>query len=216
MLFAAHPGYAQVSDSPGEERASLGGERSFFLDGVYGGIGIAAYGYRGALRQNPTNNVLKYVTAAHPSVHLGVDRRMGRYDQYGLDLRIGYNRVSGQVSGTAQAPFTFQSHLVSVEGTGMYSLPYIQQDLLRVFAGGGPLLTLAPSFSENPPDGYTVDAGGTGVTGALVGGLLIHDTFRIGVRLPTSSTLTFVSPSQTIRPTPDILGFVELTYRFGI
>jgi hypothetical protein len=220
VLFTAYPGYAQVGRdgrmSPGADRASPEHQRSFFLDGVYGGIGATAYGYRGALRQNPNNNVLKYVTAAQPSVHLGVDRRMGRYEQYGLDLYIGYNRVAGQVSGADGAPFTFQSHLVSIEATGMYSLPYIRQDLLRVFAGGGMLLTLAPSFSANPPSGYSVDANGGRMAGTLVGGLLIRDVFRIGIRLPTSSTLAFASLDQTIRPTPDILGFVELTYRFEL
>lgn len=217
MLCIAYPGYAQMgSDSLGDERAPSKPQRSFFLDGVYGGIGATAYGYRGPLRQNPNNNILKYVTAAQPSVHVGVDRRMGPYKQYGLDLRIGYNQVAGQVSGAAGAPFTFQSHLVSMETTGMYSLPYIQQDLLRVFAGGGVLLTLAPSFSENPPRGHSVDARGGRMAGTLVGGLLIRDVFRIGLRLPTSSTLAFASFDRAIRPTPDILGFVALTYRFEL
>lgn len=216
-LLVALPGYAQVDSSPpAPDGAPPASERTLFLDAVHGGIGATAYGYRGALRQNPNNNVLKYITAAQPSVHLGVDRRMGRYKQYGLDLRIGYNWVAGQVSGADGTPFTFRSHLVSIEATGTYALPYIQQDLLRVFAGGGLLLTLAPSFSANPPSGYSVDANGERIASILIGGLLIRDIFRIGIRLPTSSTLAFTSLDQTIRPTPDILGFVELTYRFEL
>ena len=217
MALLVLPGFAQDTSQPlPTDDPSTVDTQSFFLDGIYGGVGVTAYGYRGALRQNPNDNVLKYVTAAQPSVHFGVDRRMGQYQQYTVDLRIEYNGISGQVSGTADAPFTFDAHLLSIETIGAYSLPYIQQDLLRVFAGGGLLVTMAPSFSENPPGGYTVNSDGSQIAGSLTGGLLIHDTFRVGVRLPTSSTLIFVSPDQTIHPTPDILGFVELTYRFGL
>lgn len=213
-LLVAFPGYAQ---EPGDALAadtSSSQTRSFFLDGMTVGIGMMAYGYQGALRQNPNDNVLKYLTAAQPSFQVGVDRRMGRYEQYGLDVHLAYTPISGQVSG-ADAPFTFQSHLVSTEITGMYSLPYIQQDLLRVFAGGGVLWTLVPSFSDNPPGGYNLDAANGQIAGSLVGGLLIHDVFRVGIRLPTSSTLVFASSDRTIHPTPDILGFMQLTYRFA-
>ena len=214
-LLVAFPTYAQEPGDGLVADTSSSPTRSFFLDGVTVGMGIMAYGYQGALRQNPTNNPLKYLTAAQPSLQIGVDRRMGRYEQYGVDVHLEYTPLSGQVSGTG-APFTFQSHLVSTEITGMYSLPYIQQDLLRVFAGGGVLLTLAPSFSDNPPRGYNLDSGNGRVAGSLVGGLLILDVFRVGIRLPTSSTLAFASSDRTIHPTPDILAFVQLTYRFSL
>ncbi|MES3630496.1 MAG: hypothetical protein PPP56_10060 [Longimonas sp.] len=210
LLFA--PAQAQGLQGLGVEEDEEEASGSPFIHGVKIGFGINTY--QGDLSRNPNNNVLKYATSANPSAMVGVDWRFGEFEQYGLNTTLQYNRVAGKTTGQ-NVPLEFTNNLLALDFTADYDLPYIQQGLFRVFLGGGPLFVIEPTYENFPTDDDRFDELGSRVTGSFVAGVSMFDTFRIGVRVPTSGMIDGHTGIDGVKR-PDYVGFIDITYRFDL
>ena len=192
----------------GEAQEEVSGES--FIHGIKIGVGINTY--QGDLSRNPGNNILKYVSSANPSIGVALDRRLGEFDQYGLNVGLQYHRIDGRTTGQ-NAPIEFTNNLLGLDVTADYDLPYVRQGLFRVFVGGGPLFLIAPTYENFPEGDSRFEELGSRVTGSFVGGVSFFDTFRMGVRVPTTGWLDGHTGIDGVER-PDYMGFVEITYRF--
>jgi len=203
----------QVFEDSAQDESASGGENAPFVHGLTIGAGINTY--QGDLSRNPNNNILKYVSAANPSVFVKADRRFGQFQQFGLNAELQYNRISGSTTSGGNEPLEFSNNLLGLDITADYDLPYVRQGLFRVFLGGGPLFMIAPSYSSNFPESdERFDPLGTRVTASFVAGVSFFDTFRIGVRIPTSDFLDGHTGIDGVKR-PDYVGFVGVTHRFN-
>lgn len=183
-----------------------------FIHGVYVGVGLNTY--QGDLDSNPNNNILKHLGSANIDVAVGIDKRFGEFGQYGIGLTASFDRVTGQNIRNLE----FTNNLVSLEVTGEYELPYIKQGLLRVFAGGGPMLVVSPTYSgfpEQDAPNYEFRELGTRVVGSIVAGVIIVDKVRIGARITTTDFLDGHTGLDRQGPI-DMLSFINIGYRFDL
>lgn len=213
LLLMPTQAMGQAEGVFGEESTSDEGGDTPFVHGLTIGAGINTY--QGDLSRNPNNNILKYVSSANPAFFVRADRRFGNYQQFGLNTELQYNRISGKTTSGGDTPLEFSNNLLALDITADYDLPYVRQGLFRVFLGGGPLFMIAPSYSSNfPEEDERFDPLGTRVTASFVAGVSFFDTFRIGVRVPTSD---FLDGHTGINGTkrPDYVGFVGVTHRFN-
>ncbi|PEN15182.1 hypothetical protein CRI94_02545 [Longibacter salinarum] len=204
------PAYGQNSQ---EQEAPPQPVNQPFISGVYVGVGINTY--QGDLDSNPNDNILKHLGGAQLDVVVGVDKRFGEYEQFGIGAQVSYDRISGQNIRNLE----FTNNLISLEFTGSYELPYIKQDLLRVFLGGGPMFVISPTYTGFPAQDPSPDSEfkelGTRVVGSIVGGVLVSDKVRIGARVSTTDFLDGHSGITGAGPV-DLLGFITVGYRFNL
>ncbi len=184
-----------------------------FISGVYVGVGLNTY--QGDLDSNPNDNIIKHLGAAQLDVVVGIDKRFGQFEQFGIEALLSYDRISGQNVRNLQ----FTNNLLTLEFTGSYELPYIKQGLLRIFAGGGPMFVISPTYSgfpeENPSPDTRFDELGTRVVGAFTGGVLISNKVRIAARVTTTDFLDGHTGLNSGGPL-DLLGVVTVGYRFNL
>lgn len=184
-----------------------------FISGIYVGVGLNTF--QGDLDSNPNDNILKHLGSAQLDLTVGVDKRFGEFEQLGIGVNLSYDRISGQNVPNLQ----FSNNLLTLEFTGSYELPYIKQGLLRVFAGGGPMFVISPSYSgfpeENPTPQSIYDELGTRVVGSIVAGVLISNKVRVGARISTTDFLDGHTGLTGAGPV-DLLGFINVGYRFNL
>ena len=187
-----------------------------FVDGVTAAIGLAIY--QGDFSRNPNRNVLKYVAGnGNLAARVGVDHRFGAFEQYGLGLDLGYNRIVGKDPNG----LGFEANSITLDFYADYELPYIKQGFLRVFIGGGPNLVLSPSYNGIPAVRNTesfeenVQQKGTRVIGSFKAGIMIMDSFRIGTRVASTDLLDGYKGFES-NGVPDFVSFVNIGYRFGV
>jgi hypothetical protein len=205
------PAYSQ--DSQQEQAQMQQPVNQPFISGVYVGIGLNTY--QGDLDSNPNDNIIKHLGAAQLDVTVGVDKRFGEFEQFGLGAHLSYDRISGQ-----NVPnLAFTNNLLTLEFTGNYELPYVKQGLFRVFLGGGPMFVISPTYSGFPEDDPSPEAEyeelGTRVVGSFVAGVLVADKVRIGARVSTTDFLDGHSGIFGDGPV-DLLGFITVGYRFNL
>jgi hypothetical protein len=184
-----------------------------FISGVYVGVGLNTY--QGDLDSNPNDNIVKHLGSAQLDIAVGVDKRFGQFEQFGIEALLSYDRISGQNIRNLE----FTNNLLTLEFTGSYDLPYIKQGLLRVFAGGGPMFVISPTYSGFPEENPTPEAQfkelGTRVVGAFTGGVLIADKVRVAARVSTTDFLDGHTGLTGGGPV-DLLGVITLGYRFNL
>jgi len=184
-----------------------------FIHGVYVGVGLNTF--QGDLDSNPNDNIVKHLGAAQLDVAVGMDKRFGQFEQYGIEVMLSYDRISGQNVPNLQ----FTNNLLTLEFTGSYELPYIKQGLLRFFLGGGPMFVISPTYSGFPEEAPRPEARyeelGTRVVGAFTGGVMIADKVRIGARVSTTDFLDGHNGIFDEGPV-DLLGVITLGYRFNL
>lgn len=182
------------------------------IDGVSVGAGLAIY--QGDFSRNPNHNIVKYLAGnGKLAVRVGADHRLGRYDQYGLGADVVYNRLSGETTGDQ----SFQADIVMLDVYADYELPYIAPQLFRLFIGGGPNYIISPSYKGFPPESSENNYSqlGSRVEGSVKLGVTILDQFRIGTRIFSSD---LIDGYKGLDPDgiPDVVSFINLSYRFEI
>lgn len=187
-------------------------ESRSLIHGVSVGIGLTVY--QGDFTRNPEHNIVKYLAGSGTlSARVGLDHRLGQFDQYGLGADLVYNRLSGETSGGRG----FKTNTLSLDFYGDYELPYIAPGLFRVFLGGGPNFIIAPSYKNFPEESEedNFERLGTRVSASLKVGVTILDKFRIGTRIPSNDLIDgykgFVADGV-----PDFLSFISFSYRFDV
>lgn len=180
------------------------------LDGINVGAGLAIY--QGDFSRNPNHHIVKYVAGnGFLAVRVGADRRLGRFDQYGVGADLLYNRLSGRTTGG----IAFKADYVYFDVYADYELPYIAPELFRLFIGGGPNYIISPSYSgfpENTSSDRFVKLGPR-VTGSVKVGITVLDHFRIGTRIFSSDLIDGYKGEES-GSFPDVVSFLNLSYRF--
>lgn len=180
-----------------------------FISGIYVGVGLNTY--QGDLDSNPNDNLIKHLGAAQLDITLGIDKRFGQFEQFGIEALLSYDRISGQNIRNLE----FTNNLLTLEFTGSYDLPYIKQGLFRVFAGGGPMFVISPTYDGFPDGDDRFDELGTRVVGAITAGVLITDKVRIAARISTTDFLDGHTGIDEAGPV-DLLGVITVGYRFNL
>lgn len=204
----------QSTDERQRRPPQVQGESSF-IHGVSVAVGLAIY--QGDYSLNPNHNIVKYIAGnGSLAARVGIDHRLGRFNQYGLGVDLVYNRLSGE----SPAGFGFDANTVALDFYADYELPYIREGLFRVFVGGGPSLVVSPSYEGNPlPSSSTgqdrFQPLGTRVIGSFKAGVTILDSFRIGTRVASTDLL---DGYKGFRPNgvPDFVSFLNVGYRFNV
>jgi len=183
-----------------------------WIDGVTVGIGINTF--HGDVDSDDGPYTLpRTLTTAGLDVRLGVDHRFGPGDRLGTSAHLVYDRIYGEGS----QGWAFTNNLLSLELTGEYEPSWVQDNLFRFFAGGGPTLIFLPSYA-NLPEGSSRNIAkelGPRVVGTLVFGVQIADRVRIGLRMATTDYLDGLRTTGRNYPV-DLLGFVNVGYRFDL
>ena len=137
----------QQEEQAGQRQQDPYAEESIpFLHGIYLGAGVNLF--QGDFSSNPNNNILKHLGSAELNVLAGADKRFGAFEQYSLGAELEYNFLSGQqVIGQS-----FSTHTLSLDVMGNYDIPFVSQNLLRIFAGVGPMFIIAPSYDGFPTE----------------------------------------------------------------
>lgn len=203
--------YPQSSDERGRQTQvpSQAQGNEPLIQGVTVAFGLAIY--QGDYSLNPNHNPVKYIAGnGNLSARVGIDHRLGQFDQYGLGIDVVYSRLSGE-SGKA----SFTSNSVAMDVYADYELPYISEGLFRVFLGGGPNLIVSPSYEGVPRAEENYEPLGTRVIGSLKAGVTIMDSFRIGTRIASSDLLDGYKGS-TADGVPDFVSFLNIGYRFSL
>ncbi len=183
-----------------------------FIHGVSIGIGLAVY--QGDFSRNPNHNLIKYLAGSGAlSARVGVDHRLGRFDQYGVGADLVYNRLSGETTGGSG----FKANSLALDFYGDYELPYIAPGLFRVFLGGGPNFIISPSYQNFPDDAEerNYDPLGTRVSASFKVGVTIYDQFRVGTRIAASDLLDGYKGFDP-NGVPDFVSFLNFSYRFDL
>lgn len=202
---------AEEEQNQSQSRPSQQSE--LLVHGLIVGGGLTVY--QGDFSRNPNHNILKYLGTAKPSLRVGVDHRLGYYDQYGLGVDLAYSRVEGMTSGR----IGFKNNMVSLDVYGDYELPYVKVGLFRVFVGGGGVLLLNPEYNNFPnnADGnskWRPDLK-TRVVGSVKVGVTILDKIRVGTRIASTDFLDgYVGYNKG--GLTDIVSFISFNYRFGL
>ena len=217
----------QPRDSSPNDEASLQQEESSepFLHGVYLGFGVSTY--HGDIDGNPSQDPIGFLGNATLRLTVGADHRLGTYDQFGVETRLSFEQVDGAARGwgaNPDEPLKFDASLLNLDIVGSYELPYIRQDFLRVFAGGGPSLIVSPTYEGFPSDAQLDEDQtsifrrdlGTRITASVVAGVTILDSFRIGVRVLPSDSVDGYEGFQDGSEVPDVVGFVSFGHRFDL
>lgn len=187
-------------------------EERVLVHGISVAIGLAIY--QGDYSSNPSQNIVKYIAGTGAlAARIGVDHRLGAFDQYGLGVDLSYNRLSGE---TPEGP-GFEANSLAVDFYAEYELPYIREGLFRVFVGGGPNLLISPSYEGTPVvnDEDNFQPLGTRVIGSLKVGITVMDSFRIGTRVATTDLLDGYRGFRS-DGVPDFVSFLNVGYRFDV
>jgi hypothetical protein len=205
LLLWVPKGHAQQSPDPSSPN---------WIDGVTVGIGINTF--HGDVDSDDASYTFpRALTTAGLNLRVGIDRRFGPSDQRGIALHLGYDRIYGE--GPQGARFT--NNLITLDVLGEYEIPGVQDDLFRLFAGGGPTLIVNPSYRDldlvRRGDPTISQRLGTRVVGTLVVGITIADRVRIGTRVATTDYLDGLRASGRNQPV-DLLGFINVGYRFDL
>lgn len=204
----------QASDDRQERVPSQVQDEGSFIHGISVGVGLAIY--QGDFSANPNHNPVKYIAGSgNLSARVGMDHRLGEFNQYGLGADLVYNRLAGE----SPRGNGFTSNAVALDLYADYELPYISEGLLRLFIGGGPNLIISPSYSGIPGCASGGDECyqplGTRVTGSLKIGVTILDSFRIGTRIASTNLLDGYKGFQN-NDVPDFVSFLNVGYRFDM
>lgn len=185
-----------------------------FITGYFFSIGLNAY--QGDVSNNGNNNFIKYVANADINVMAGMDHRFGEYEQFGVQARLSYDHIHGKISGPQGQLLEFGNSLINLDVVGAYELPYVKQGLFRVFAGGGPVLVVAPWYGRYPRNDDRFDTSlTTRVIGSGVVGVTIFDSVHIGTRITTTDFLDgYEGFRDSDQGFPDIVTFISIGTRF--
>ena len=176
-------------------------------------VHVGINNYQGDLSNNPNNNVLKFIGLGDISSTIGIDHRFGEFDQYGLNVDLTYDHYYARhVFG--ERLLEHSNSLISLDFVADYELPYIEQGLFRVFAGGGPAFVVAPWYGRFPGGNELFDTSlTTRPIGTAVVGVSIFEVVRIGTRITSTDFLDGYAGFEG-EGFPDVLGFVTVGYRF--
>jgi hypothetical protein len=181
------------------------------IHGITAHIGINSY--QGDLNNNPNQNLFKYVGLGDINFTVGIDHRLGRFDQYGLNVDLTYDHYFAR-SVFESRLLEHSNSLVSLDFVADYELPYIQQGLFRVFLGGGPALVLAPFYGRYPGNSDLFDTSlTTRPIATVVAGVSVFEVLRIGTRVTSTDYLDGYAGVNG-EGFPDTLGFISVGYRF--
>lgn len=202
----------QSPQSTDERQRRVPNQGQSFIHGVSVAVGLAIY--QGDFSLNPNHNLVKYIAGnGSLAARVGIDHRLGRFDQYGLGADLVYNRLTGEsVNGTG-----FKANSLALDFYADYELPYIREGLFRVFLGGGPNLIISPSYTGNPAvvEDDDFQPLGTRVIGSLKVGVTIMDSFRIGTRIASNDLLDGYKGFQA-QDAPDFVSSLSIGYRFDV
>lgn len=212
-------GAAGQSPRSTDERQSRvpnqGQEGNSLIHGVSVAVGLAIY--QGDYSVNPNHNIVKYIAGnGNLAAKVGVDHRLGEFDQYGLGADLVYNRLAGE----SPRGNGFTANTIALDFYADYELPYIREGLLRVFVGGGPNFIISPSYSgvpigRDPDSDERFQPLGSRVIGSFKIGLTILDSFRIGTRIASTNLLDGYKGFQN-NDVPDFVSFLSVGYRFDV
>lgn len=216
VLAQGPAGQSSRSEDERQSQVQNQTQDNSFIHGVSAAIGLAIY--QGDYSRNPEHNIVKYVAGnGNLAARLGLDHRMGRFEQYGLGVDLLYNRLAGKnPNGTG-----FEANSIALDFYGDYELPYIKQGLLRVFVGGGPNLILSPSYDGIPAVDVdesfeeNVQPRDTRVIASFKVGITILDSFRIGTRVASTDLLDGYKGFDS-NGVPDFVSFINVGYRFDV
>lgn len=200
------------TDERQERVPNQGQEDNSLIHGVSIAVGLAVY--QGDYSLNPNHNVVKYIAGnGNLAARVGIDHRLGEFDQYGLGVDMVYNRLAGETaSGNG-----FKSNSLALDFYADYELPYVREGLFRVFVGGGPNLLISPSYEGTPrvSEDENFQPLGTRIIGSLKVGVTIMDSFRIGTRIASTDLLDGYKGFQS-DGVPDFVSFLSIGYRFDV
>jgi hypothetical protein len=203
LLLWVPKGHAQQSPDPSSPN---------WIDGVTVGIGINTF-HGDVDSDNSSYTFLRTLTTAGPNIRLGVDQRFGPQDRFGISTHLVYDRIYGE----GPPEWAFTNNLLSLEFSGEFEPSWGQDNLFRVFAGGGPSLVITPWYSKeleekrrNAPSNLS-----TRLVGTFVFGVQIADRVRLGLRVATTDYLDGLRTTGQNYPV-DLLGFINVGYRFDL
>lgn len=206
----------QASDERQERVPRQVQDDGSFIDGISVAVGLAIY--QGDFSRNPSHNPIRYIAGnGNLAARVGLDHRLGQFDQYGLGADLVYNRLAGE----SPRGNGFSANSVALDLYADYELPYISEGLLRVFVGGGPNLIISPSYNGTPRfvssvgDDDRFQPLGTRVIGSFKIGVTILDSFRIGTRIASTNLLDGYKGFRN-NDVPDFVSFLNVGYRFGL
>ena len=205
------PPRGQQGQQPQQAQQPQQEESDPLIHGITAHIGIN--GFQGDVSSNPNNNLLKYAGLGDINFTVGIDHRLGTYDQYGLNIDLTSDHYYGKIVFDGRL-LEHSNTLVSLDFVADYELPYIRQGLLRVFAGGGPAFVVAPWYGRYPNNNELFDTSlTTRPIGTAVVGISIFEVLRIGTRITSTDYLDGYAGFNG-EGFPDVLGFITVGYRF--
>lgn len=177
------------------------------VDGVTFGIGLTSY--HGDLDWNPGNGPAEFIAAGNLSAFAGVDRAFGPVTGEAV---LSYTRIDVDYPLVEMTLGT-----LGLDLTAGYAFDLWRPSFLRVYAGIAPLL-VSPSYDrvdQDRLDASTLDfeRRDTQLVLSFPVGIVIQDTFRLGVRFMASDRYDGASgPSGAT----DVLSILSVGYRVDL
>ena len=177
------------------------------VDGVTVGLGLTSY--HGDLDWNPDNGPAEFIAAGNVSAFVGADRAFGPITGEAV---LSYTRIDVDYP---LAEMTLGT--LGLDLTAGYTFDLWRPSFLRVFAGVAPLL-VSPSYDwveQDRLDRSILDfeRQDTQVVWSFPVGVVIQDTFRLGVRfIATDRFDGATGPSGS----SDLLSTLSVGYRIDL
>lgn len=177
------------------------------VDGVTLGVGLTSY--HGDLDWNPDNGPAEFIAAGNLGAFVGVDRAFGPVIGEAV---LSYTRIDVDYPLVEMTLGT-----LGLDLTAGYAFDLWRPSFLRVYAGIAPLL-VSPTYDRVDQarlDGSILDfeRQDTRVVLSFPVGVVIQDTFRLGVRFMANDRYDGASgPSGST----DVLSFLSVGYRVDL
>lgn len=177
------------------------------VDGATVGLGLTSY--HGDLDWNPDNGPAEFIAAGNVSAFVGVDRAFGPVTGEAV---LSYTRIDVDYPLVEMTLGT-----LGLDLTAGYTFDLWRPSFLRVFAGVAPLL-VSPSYDwveQDRLDRSILDfeRQDTRVVWSFPVGIVIQDTFRLGVRfIATDQFDGATGPSGA----SDLLSTLSVGYRIDL
>lgn len=177
------------------------------VDGVTVGLGLTSY--HGDLDWNPDNGPAEFIAAGNLSAFVGVDRAFGPVTGEAV---LSYTRI-----GVDYPLVEMTLGTLGLDLTAGYSFDLWRPSFLRVFAGVAPLL-VSPSYDRVEQTRLdnsilSFERQDTQVVWSFPVGVVIQDTFRLGVRFIASDRFDGAAgPSGA----SDLLSTLSVGYRIDL
>lgn len=178
-----------------------------FVDGVTAGLGLTSY--HGDLDWNPDDGPAEFVAAANLTAFVGADRAFGPVT---AEAVLSYTRIDVDYP---LAEMTLGT--LGLDLTAGYTFGAGRPVFVRVFAGVAPLL-VAPSYDRIDQAAFdrsvlSFEPQETGVVWSFPVGVVIQDTFRLGVRFLATDRFDGAAGPSGAR---DVLSFLSVGYRVDL